>query len=58
MSRATSVASVLNPETGRFYLQFHCVFGDWFTTVSYIRNESFPSNWDELVEDISEEFFK
>ena len=40
---------VLNPLTGHIYPQFHVVFDDPFSTVTFISNDdSPPSFWNEL----------
>ncbi|KAL7547062.1 hypothetical protein ACHAWF_010384 [Thalassiosira exigua] len=61
-AHAGSVALVLNPATGHVSPQFHVVFDDNFTTVPYMKNDSVPPNWAELVDtscdDISDEQFQ
>ena len=51
---AGSVALVWNPSTGRVSPQFHVVFDDDFSTVSYMEAGTIPPNWKELVEYSSE----
>jgi hypothetical protein len=54
-SHAGSVALVLNPRTGHVSPQFHVVFDNLFTTVSYMKKSEVPPNWAELVEKSSEQ---
>ncbi|KAL7524874.1 hypothetical protein ACHAXR_002639, partial [Thalassiosira sp. AJA248-18] len=51
---AGSVALVWNPTTGRVSPQFHVVFDDDFSTVSYMEAGTLPPNWEELVKYSSE----
>ena len=51
---AGSVALVWNPTTGRVSPQFHVVFDDDFSTVSYMEAGTIPPNWEELVQYSSE----
>ena len=51
---AGSVALVWNPTTGRVSPQFHVVFDDDFSTVSYMEAGTIPPNWKELVQYSSE----
>jgi hypothetical protein len=54
-SHAGSVALVLNPRMGHVSPQFHVVFDDLFTTVSYMKKSEVPPNWAKLVEKFSEQ---
>eukprot|EP00957_Ditylum_brightwellii_P027551 2082448-Ditylum_brightwellii.AAC.1 len=51
---AGSVALMWNPSTGRASLQFHVVFDDDFSTVTYIEAGTIPPDWKELVKYSSE----
>lgn len=51
---AGSVALVWNPTTGRVSPQFHVVFDDDFSTVTYMEAGTIPPNWEELVKYSSE----
>jgi hypothetical protein len=53
-SHAGSVALVLNPCTGHVPPQFHVVFDDLYSTVSYMEKSEVPPNWDNLVENSRE----
>ena len=46
---ASVVALVLNPRTGLVSPQYHVVFDDTFSTISHLKNEAAPSNWQYLV---------
>ena len=46
---AGSVALVLNPKTLHVSPQYHVVFDDQFTTVSYMKNGEIPPHWEDLV---------
>jgi hypothetical protein len=48
-SHAGSVALVLNPCTGHVSPQFHVVFDDLYSTVSYMEKSEVPPNWANLV---------
>ncbi len=54
-SHAGSVALVLNPWTGHVSPQFHVVFDDFFSTISYMNQSKIPPNWSELVEKSTEQ---
>ncbi len=41
---------VLNPRTGHVSPQYHVVFDDLFTTVSFMQKSKVPPNWANLVE--------
>jgi hypothetical protein len=43
-----SVAQVFNPKTARVSPQYHAIFDDDFTTVSYMERGEVPPNWEEL----------
>ena len=45
---ARSVALVFNPKTTRVSLQYHVIFDDDFTTVSYMEQGEVSPNWEEL----------
>jgi hypothetical protein len=49
-SHAGSVALVLNPCSGQVSPQFHVVFDDLYSTVSYLEKSEVPPNWANLVE--------
>ena len=51
---AGSVALVWNPTTGHVSPQYHVVFDDDFTTVSYVEAGTVPPNWVDLVKRSSE----
>jgi hypothetical protein len=53
-SHAGSVALVLNHCTGHVSPQFHVVFDDLYSTVSYIEKSEVPPNWANLVENSRE----
>ena len=44
------VALVLNPATGNFSPQFHVWFDDEFSTVPFVREDTIPPNWTDLVQ--------
>eukprot|EP00957_Ditylum_brightwellii_P013135 992665-Ditylum_brightwellii.AAC.1 len=46
---AGSMALVWNPSTGQVSPQFHIVFDDDFSTVTYMEAGTIPPNWKELV---------
>ena len=46
---AGSVALVFNPTTGLVSPQFHLIFDDSFSTVSYMNAGTTPPNWADLV---------
>ena len=48
-AHASSVALVLNPNTGLVSPQFHVVFDDDFSTVPHLRKGTVPPNWEKLV---------
>ena len=48
-AHASSVALVLNPNTGLGSPQFHVVFDDDFSTVPHLRKGTVPPNWEKLV---------
>jgi hypothetical protein len=48
-SHAANVSLILNPRTGHVSPQFHVIFDDDFTTVSYLRTATIPPFWAELV---------
>jgi hypothetical protein len=48
-SHASNVALILNPCTGHVLLQFHVVYVDVFTTVSYLCTATVPPHWAALV---------
>jgi len=48
-SHASNVALILNPRMGHVSPQFHVVYDDDFTTVSYLRTAAVPPDWAELV---------
>ncbi len=54
-SHAGLVALVLNPRTEHVSPQFHVVFDDFFSTVSYMKQSKVPPNWSELVEKSTEQ---
>ena len=45
----------MNPKKGHVYPQLECIFDDRFTIVSHINNGTVPSNWTDLIDNISEE---
>ena len=47
---AGSVALVLNPATGHVSPQFHVLFDEEFSTVSFIREGKIPLNWTNCVQ--------
>ena len=49
-----SVALVFNPTTGHVSPQYHVVFDDDFSTVSYMEEGTVPPNWADLVSYSSE----
>jgi hypothetical protein len=49
-AHAGLVAMVLNPWTGHVSPQYHVVFDDLFTTVSFMEKSKLPPNWANLVE--------
>ena len=52
MKHASSAAMIRNLKTGAISTQFHCVFDDWFTTVSSkdtLDRESERKEWIELL---------
>ena len=52
LRHASSAALIRNLKTGSISTQFHCVFDDWFTTVSSndaIDRESEPKEWIEIL---------
>ena len=51
---AGSVALVFNPSTGRVSPQYHVVFDDEFSTITYMEEGTVPPNWSDLVEHSSE----
>ncbi len=51
---AGSVALVYNPSTGHVSPQYHVVFDDDFTTVSYMETGTIPPHWPDLVHSSSE----
>jgi hypothetical protein len=61
-SHAGSVALVLNPQMGNVSPQFHVVFNDHFTTVSFMEKNEVPPHWAQLVENsqekVTEEHYK
>jgi hypothetical protein len=61
-SHARSVALVLNPCTRNVSPQYHVVFDDLYSTVSYMEKSEFPPNWVNLVENsrekVTQEDFK
>ncbi len=48
-SHAANVALIFNPCTGHIFPQFHVVFDDDFTTVSYLRTAIIPPYLADLV---------
>ena len=52
----SSVALVLNPGTGHVSHQFHVVFDDDYSTVTFMREFKIPPNWTDLVQRISQSF--
>jgi hypothetical protein len=53
-SHAGLVALVLNPRTGNVSPQFHVVFDDHFTTVSFLEKNEVPPHWAKLIENSRE----
>ncbi len=53
-SHAGSVALALNHCTGHVSQQFHVVFDDLYSTVSYMERSEVPPNWAYLVENSKE----
>jgi hypothetical protein len=53
-SHASSVGLILNPRTGHISPQYHVVYDDDFTTVPYLRSETVPPRWAELVRESSQ----
>ena len=45
---AESVELILNPKNNRISPQYHCIYDDYFETVTYDENTK-PPNWDELI---------
>ncbi len=48
-AHAGLVAMVLNLRTGYVSPQYHVVFNDLFTTVSFLQKSEVPPNWADLV---------
>ncbi len=48
-AHAGLVAMALNPRTGHVSPQYHVVFDDLFTTVSFMQKSEVPPNWADLV---------
>ena len=46
-----SIGLVLNPKTGLVSPQYHVIYDDQFSTVSYMRDLSVRPNWEQLVKD-------
>jgi hypothetical protein len=53
-SHAGSVALILNPTTGHVSPQYHIVFDDKFSTVSFMNDNQILPNWADLVENSRE----
>ena len=51
---AVSVALVINPSTVHDSQQFHVVFDDEFSIVTFIREVTIPPNWKDIVQLISQ----
>ncbi|KAL7464858.1 hypothetical protein ACHAXS_005186, partial [Conticribra weissflogii] len=51
---AGSVALILNPTTVHISPQFQVVFDDTFSTVQYMRDQTVPPHWAELVRNSTE----
>ena len=49
-----SVALVWNPNTGRVSPQYHVVFDNYFSTVTFMEASTIPRNWEDLVKYSSE----
>ena len=49
-----NMSLVWNPTTGRVIPQYHVVFDDDFTTVTYMEAGTLPPNWKELIKHSSE----
>jgi hypothetical protein len=45
---AGSVTLVFNPKTARVSPQYHVIFDDDFTTVTFMEGGEAPPNWEEL----------
>ena len=45
---ASSVGLILNPKTNRISPQYHCIYDDYFETVSYDQAQK-PPNWEDLI---------
>ena len=53
---SSSVALVLNLQTGHVTPQFHVVIDDTFSAVEYLQSGKAPPFWDELVRHNTEQF--
>ena len=51
---ASSMALVWNPTTGRVSPQYHVVFDNNFTTMSYIESGTISPKWENIVKHSSE----
>ena len=49
-----SVVLFLNPATGHVSPQFHLVFDDEFSTVTFMRECKIPPNWTDLMKHTSQ----
>jgi hypothetical protein len=49
-AHAGPVALVINPQTGHVLPQYHVVFYELFTTVTFMEKSEVPTDWAELVE--------
>ena len=49
---AGSVDLVLNPETGNVSSQFHVVFDDEFSTLTFMKEVTLPPNCTDIVQHI------
>ena len=48
---SSTVALVMNPQTGLISPQYHVVFDDHFSTVESLRSGATPHNWKQLYKD-------
>ena len=46
---ANSVALVLNPKTGHVSPQYHVIFDDDYSTLSYMRQSKIPPHWKKMI---------
>ena len=49
---ARSVALIVNPVKGNVSPQYHVVYDETFSTVSYMRDETIPPTWDKMCKNL------